>query len=464
MSSSDRLRVRRPSASLAATAFLAAACLAGPALAAGPVDLDRAAFVGVDVVDVDAGRLQKGRTVSVEDGRIAAIEPAEVAEVPEDVVVIEGRGRTLIPGLADLHVHHTASGAFPEPGAPPLFDEADLALYLVHGITTVRNMAGTPTDPLLAARARSGRLLAPRFWASGPPIVTANSVRAVTDADSARKEVRRLARAGFDFVKVYCCFGPSARASWDALVAAASEAGMPVVGHVPRDLPISEAARLASIEHLEDLPRLVADGSEEARRARLDELARSGVFVTPTLVPFESRGLSDPETRAAFLESAEASYVSSSLWRRELAALDDGSSWYLRPDEEARTARLLPDMMAFVRDLREHGVPLLAGSDSGAILGVVPGFGLHRELELLVEAGLDPAEALRSATLEAARFLGVDDVRGRIAVGTDADLVLLEENPLENVSATRTVVGVMIGRTWLGEEALGSLRESLRKR
>lgn len=442
----------------------AVGCLLATSAAAEPVHLDRAAFVGVSVVDIEAGRIVPDRTVFVAGGRIESIEPAAAARVPASVLTIDGRGRYLMPGLADLHVHHTASGAFPEPGEHPLFGEEDLALYLVYGITTVRNMAGSPIDPLLASKVRSGRTLGPRYRTTGPPIVTAKSDHAVTDAASARQEVLRQKRAGYDFVKVYCCFEPSNRPAWAALVEAAAEAGLPVVGHVPWELPLDEALRMASIEHLEHLPKLFDDLPAPDRQARLDRLVDSGVYVTPTLVPFESPGLSDPASRAAFLASERARFVSPSLWERETVSFEDGSSWYLQAGAEEQAAEWLPEMMRFTRMLHESGVPLLAGSDSGALLHVVPGDGLHRELELLAEAGLSPAEVLRTATVNAARFLGVDGVRGTVAVGYDADLVLLEENPLESISATRTIVGVMVGRTWLAEETLISLRSRLRQR
>jgi imidazolonepropionase-like amidohydrolase len=245
----------------------------------------------------------------------------------------------------------------------------------------------------------------------------------VTSPAAARAEVRRQATEGWDFIKVYNRLRPDV---YDAVLAEAGEAGIPVIGHVPlaADIERASAGGQASVEHLTGIAEAVADGRGPAGWLRLDEdaaatvaqrLAERGVWVCPTLT------------------------ILAHLADRNLSPSDAGRA----REHQAR----------MVAALYDAGVPLLAGTDAG--IDVVPaGSTLAVELELLVEAGLSPFAALRTATSEAARFLGIGDVSGTVEVGRRADLALLTANPLEDIRAVREPVGlVQRGRILFRPEA-----------
>lgn len=358
-----------------------------------PLFAGELALVGVHVISMREENVLRDRTVVIHDGRIREIGPADEVDIGS-AVRIDGAGRHLVPGLIDMHVH---------PG------EETIDAFTDAGITTVRAMAGTERVAGLRTRAAAGEMV-PTVFSAGPvvdgsPPVWPGSDEAMDPAAGAAA-VRRHADEGWDFVKVYNRLPPPV---YQAILAEAAAVGITVVGHIPLAATLMAGARggHASVEHLTGIGEEVAGGrfpaawvSADAARAGAvaRDLAGTGAWVTPTL------GI--------------------------LAALADQ---YLTPGDADRAKA---NQRMAVKALRDAGVPILAGTDAG--IGPIPaGISLAAELELLVEAGLSPYEALAAATSEAARFLDLEDEIGTIAVGARADLILLDGNPLVDISAVR---------------------------
>ena len=425
----------------------------GVALALGLVALSPAhqsppdaAFVDVTLVPLDTARVLLHQTVVVRDGRIASIGPAAAVQPPPGALRIDGRGRYLMPGLVDMHVH--------------LFDSRDLLLYLANGVTTIRNLGGyAAADSILELRRQvaAGERLGPAIVTSGnwldgdPPFRNINTV--LRTPAEARDEVRREKRLGYDFIKVYATLRPEV---YQAIVRAAREEGIPVTGHIPG--PVGLEAVLAggqvAIDHAAPLAR-EGEPATVARRVR-----DAHVAVTTTLVMLDIarvlRGA--PERLDSMLARPEARYLSAetrAFWRR--------APFLTLPRDDTFTA-LYADTEALVRALSDAHAQLLVGTDAG-LWGNVPGWSTVREIELLVASGLTPYQALRAATVEPARFLERTvpgaGVPGALAVGNRADLVVLEQDPLRDVAALERRVGVMVRGEWLDTGRLDALLAEL---
>lgn len=366
------------------------------------------ALVGVNVVPMDADTVLADRTVIVRDGTIVAIEPSADADVPPDATVIDGRGGWLAPGLMDMHVHLQAS---------------DAEAYLRAGITTVRNMWGTPNVAALRREVQQGSARLPTIFSAGPgvdgPPPTWPYTVLVETAGAAEGAVSEHVDEGWDFIKVYQNLN---REAYDAVLSRARQLGMTVVGHTPTRVGLGRVLESgqASVEHLGGY-EVVLSGLGRGLGAwaridagRIEELAGRTA----------SRGVWNCPTQVVVAELA----------RRNLAPAEA---------EEAMANRRL-----VVRALAEAGAPLLAGTDAGIGL-VPPGTSLAAELQDFVRAGLSPYRALRAATVDAAEFLGLGGSLGVVRVGARADLVLLSGNPLEQIFWVRAPVGVVLRGRWL---------------
>lgn len=418
-----------------------------------------------------------GRSVLVRDGRIEAIRPAGEMVAPEGARVVEGAGRVLIPGLADLHVH-----------LERLPDPRLLALFLTHGVTTVRNMDGRPFVLEWRRRIGAGELLGPGIVTAGPilegPDPFWDDTRVVDGPQEARRAVLEQVAAGYDFIKVYHTLRPDA---YRAVLDAAAGAGVPVAGHAPNGIPFEEllTGGQRSIEHLdgyievieaEDSPLrdrwswhklylgVPVDGERIAAAARAT--AEAGVWNVPTLTV---KGKIDrPEVVEGWLDDPRLRNLPEDLvgvWRSEtLPRLE-----HLDEDDLAALERGEAVRRRLVAALHRAGAPILAGTDTPNPF-VLPGASLYEELERLVAAGLSPYEVLAAATSEAGRFLAggagsqAAGQAGTITEGAPADLVLLEASPVEDIANTRRIAGVMVQGRWLPEGQLRGLLEELARR
>lgn len=429
---------------------LLVAGVAGRAIAKAPP----LAIEHVAVVDVVRGNLVPERTVLIAHGRIAAVGKPGAVVIPRGAVRVDGRGRFLIPGLVDLHVH-LFNNATQRPPNDWMF-----ALFVANGVTGVREMAATPRDMQQVARWRKavddGALVAPHVLAAGV---------AVNDASDVREQVREAAGSGADFIKVFSELPPS---SWRAVLDEARLRHVPVAGHVPAAVAAVDAAQAGQVtaEHLMQIYEACSsiEGEVLAARRGLD-----GAAATAMRDAQEMRVLHafDPatctKTAKAIVLAGQAQTPTLTIdWFDPARLTGDYTAdprWHLlRADEQARWRRYLQSAPAsdrkladmrwdvschIVRTLHAAGAKILAGTDTPMPL-IYPGYSLHDELERLVDCGLDLAQALRAATIGAAKLLGLDADRGTIEPGKQADLVLLDADPLEDTRNLRRIRAVVL--------------------
>lgn len=378
------------------------------------------AFTGAGVIPVcqdgvaSDDTLLASHTVVVDGDHLCAVFPDGAAALPADTVVVDASGRYLIPGLADMHVHL----GFP----------SDLVLYLANGVTTIRNMWGSPWHLTARFDLAAGTIPGPALYTTGPlmdgdpPYWPGSEV--VTTAAEATASVQAQIEAGYDFIKVYGHLSPEA---YGAILEAAGPPGIPVVGHPPESMPFGEvlASGIKSIEHLLGYS---LDGSDGALEALTVE---QKVWNCPTVVVW------DRYSRVAEFQANPPSW----LKYCHPAQID---SWMTA---SAYVEAPTPVVQAKLQQLHDLGALLMAGTDaSNPFVGA--GFSLHDELELMVGAGLSTAEVLRMATWAPAQFLGTQAEAGCIQPGMRADLVLLRANPLEDITVTRSIDGVMRQGKW----------------
>jgi imidazolonepropionase-like amidohydrolase len=418
------------------------------------------AFVDVTVIPMDRERVVPRQTVLVRGDRIEAIGPTEQVRIPAGGRRVNGRGKFLIPGLAEMHAH------IPGGQAPDSVVERTLFLYVAGGITTVRGMLGHPRHLELRDRAARNELISPTISTSGPSF-NGNSV---TNPESAARMVTEQKAAGYDFLKIH----PGVkREVFDTLAAAAQRVGIRFAGHVPLEVGLARAldARYATIDHLDGyVEAMVRTGApvtslqskffgvnlgehlDKSRLPVLVEATRSaGVWNVPTQALIEN--LLSTESVEALARRPEMRYVSAenlSQWAEAKNSLleETGSS-------RESADRMIEARRQLIKALHAGGAGLLLGSDAPQVYNV-PGFSTHRELELLVASGLTPYQALETGTRNVAVFLGTLARTGSIEVGKRADLILLDANPLADIRNTGRREGVMLRGRWLPKAEIDS--------
>lgn len=431
------------------------------------------AFEHVNVVPMDRERVLPDQTVVVVEGRIAAVGPSSKVAVPAGAERIDGRGRFLMPGLADMHVH--------------IWDQRTLMLFLANGVTTVRNMWGAPRHLMWRREIEAGARLGPTIYTTGPIIDGAppiwNGSVVVETAEDAERVVAAQKRAGYDFVKVYSMLS---RDAYGALVAAAGRHGMKVVGHVPASVGLDGAfaAKQTSIEHLtgyfeasqmESSPLRGASDRRLLRQlpAYVDEArfpavaaatARAGAWNSVTLIVAQK--FVPASEAAALLARPEMRFVPP----RMRAGWDPTKDFRMR-DRTARDWELQRrgDILrtALVSALHRAHARILLGTDTPNPF-VPPGFSIHEELRNLVGAGFTPYEAIRAGTRDASEFLGGLAEFGTVERGRRADLLMVDANPLDDVANVDRLAGVMVRGRWLPaaglRRSLDELADSYSKR
>jgi len=411
------------------------------------------AFVDVTVIPMDRERTIPRQTVVVRGGRIVTIGPSNRVQVPAGGVKVDGRGKFLIPGLAEMHAH------IPGGDTPDSLVERTLFLYVSGGITTIRGMLGHPRHLDLRARAARNELLSPTIYTSGPSL-NGNSV---PTPGAAARIVAEQKAAGYDFLKIHPGIGGEV---FDTLAATAQRVGIRFAGHVPLQVGLARALETgyATIDHLdgyveamvrERAPVTAAESQffglnlgEYLDESKLPSLVKATwearVWNVPTQVLMQN--LMPGESVEALHRRPEMRYVppgSLAQWAETKNSLlrETGSS-----EESAR--RVMQVRRNLIKALHAAGGGLLLGSDAPQIYNV-PGFSTHRELEALVAAGLTPYQALETGTRNVAVFFGRLPTSGTVGVGKRADLVLLDANPLIDVKNTSRRAGVMLRGRWL---------------
>lgn len=431
----------------------------------------------VTIIDVTSGRLTEDVTVVLAEGRIADIGKAGAINPPQGIQSVDATNQFLIPGLWDMHVHITGRYCVP--------------MFLANGVTGVRDMHSSDPDRILRMRAE-----VETRHALGPRIVTActlvdgvnpfwRGVVVAANEEEGRKAVQSLKKRGADFIKVY---SKLSRSAYLGIAAEAKKEGLPFAGHVPESIDAGEASDVGqkSMEHLygialacstdeeklrkeevEGLTKLspaaghalmlrtqikAADSfSEEKARNLFGRFVRNGTWQVPTMTML--RGIASiPD--GTFLGDSRLKYMPAYLrrvWDPKSGATD------LSPGSVAAEKRVYRDAGKLLRKMHAAGVPILAGADTTNPF-CFPGFGLHDELGLLVdEGGLTPLEALQCATLNPAKYFGMEKELGSVEKGKIADLVLLDANPLDDIHNTTKIAAVFLRGTLLTRPQLDSM-------
>lgn len=426
------------------------------------------AFVNVNVVPFDRERILEGQTVIVRDGRIAEIGPANKMKVPAGAREIDGRGKYLMPGLADMHVH-----LFPGTGKDDLAQQ-QLQLFLANGVMTVRNMIGKPEHLALRDRVAKREVLGPTIYTAGPPLLGNN----VSSPEVAERVVTEQKNAGYDLLKVHEGLTPE---TYAAIAATAKRVGIPFAGHVTATVGLKRAleAQQTSIEHLDGyLQAMVADNSpvpptpsqvvlgpvlEHIDESKIPALAaatrKANVWNDPTLTLFKL--VVSDTTPEEYLKWPEMQYIPAKM-REGFAKQKQSTLGEPVPLSERQRYLELRNKMLIA--LRAAGAKLLVGPDSPQFF-LVPGFATHRELQSFVEAGLTPYQALEAATINPAEYFAqvfkTSRDFGTVEVGMRADLLLLDANPLQSVANLSKRQGVMVRGRWLPETELRQMLDNI---
>jgi hypothetical protein len=382
---------------------------------------------------MDRERVLADHTVLIRDGRIDTVAPSDDVSIPRGATVIDGRGKFLLPSLVDTHVH--------------VDDPGDLTVFLAHGIGAVRNLEGLPYHVFLRDQVDAGTLRGPRFFTCGPY----SNLPRIADPASATREVVAQAQAGYDCVKIH---GELTVETLVALGQAAQSAGLPLIGHVPRNLELRnvlETGAMQEISHAEEyLYTHFAHRPRETWPEAIDEAVRAtkaaGVDVTPTLVTYRSiaaqvRDLDAELTRLPL-------QLAGPFARRKFRP---GNNRYQRKFEIEDAVWLEENLLLqrqLVLALHEAGVPLLTGTDANSPANV-PGYSLHEELALLVEIGLRPWDALQAATSHGWQRVSRRDDVGQVAAGMQAELLLLDADPLADIRNSTKIAGIVSRGEWL---------------
>jgi len=428
----------------------------------------------VNVIDVKTGQTLPRRFVLIHGDRIQSI--ATAARATRGMQVVEGRGKYLIPGLWDMHVHLW-------------YKQNQFPMYLAAGVTGVRDMGSELTQvKRWRSEIKSGELLGPHIETCGPPVDGGPS----DDAKLPLVVVRTPAEArvaydhleqdlNVDFVKV---LSRVPRDAYFALIERARKWGLPVAGHVPEGVSVDEAitARQSSIEHLSGVLLACSSDERKIRPLRLlaierkdnnavlnyaervlvtfdptkasvlfDRMARFASYEVPTMVMLRRMSYADADELA---RNPNLKYVPAAIrktWSdpREIKKTIPEATLALIDRQYERCSWI-------VEQMQRMGVPIMAGTDTGDPY-TFPGYDLHRELQLLVKAGLTPLQALRAATVTPAEYLDADESLGTVAQGKMADLVLLDADPLKDIRNTQKISAVVVGGKYLSKEKLDAM-------
>jgi imidazolonepropionase-like amidohydrolase len=424
-------------------------------------------FRSVNVITMENDKVQPDQDVVIRNGRIVSVGKAGQARPGNNALLIDGKGKYLMPGLAEMHAH-----------VPPVDDlepmKEVLTLFACNGITTIRGMLGHPRHLELRSKIEKGEILGPRFYTSGPSFSggTVASPQAATEMVSAQK------KAGYDFLKLHPGLNVE---KFNSLVQTAKTENIPFAGHVSFDVGIWRAieAGYATIDHMDGFIEGLVPGIDSMTeqqsgffglyaakladttriRKLMDGLRHANVWVVPTQALAE-RWMA-PASSESFRSASEMKYMNDQTlnnWTNSKNSLMNNPRY-----KAAEVNDYLKLRRRLIHACQQYGVGLLLGSDAPQVFNV-PGFSVHHELEYMVNSGLTPYQALQSGTVNVARFYNQTQDRGMVKKGMVADLVLLDGNPLTDIKQTRNVAGVMLRNRWLSKAFIDQELKKLEKR
>jgi len=421
-------------------------------------------FTSVNVVPMDSEKIIENSMVAVKDGKVTAI--GKKLKYRKDALVIDAKGKYLMPGLAEMHAH-----------VPPNENieshKEVLFLFAANGITTIRGMLGHPKHLELRSMINSGEVFGPRFYTTGPSF---NGL-SVKTAERGAEMVREQKAAGYDYLKLHPGL---TKETFAAVSSTAREAGIPFAGHVSFGVGVWRAidAGYSSIDHMDGFVEAMVPGIESmveqqtglfgmfvADRADasvipklMKELKEKNIWVVPTQ-SLADRWFSAGFTGEEFLKDPDSKYMDRKIVNQWIDSKKNLMS------NEQYDSKKIDDFIKLRRKLiyecQQNGVGLLLGCDAPQVFNV-PGFSTHNELKYLVDAGLTPYQALRTGTVNVATYLKLADA-GTIKPGAIADLILINGNPLTDITSTKKVEGVMVQGKWLSKSEIESGLKKLEK-
>jgi imidazolonepropionase-like amidohydrolase len=424
-----------------------------------------AAFVDVTVIPMDSERELRNHTVVVEGDRIIAVGPSRSTPVPAGATRLDGRGKYLMPGLAEMHAHVVG-------GQNPNHEQMNrdiLFLYVANGITSIRAMLGQPNQLPLRQQLVRGEVLGPMMYVSAPSL-NGNSA---PNPDSAVKLVRAYKTAGYDFLKIHPGLS---RETYDAIVRTAADAGLSWAGHVPAavGLPHAMTSKQSTVDHLDGMLEMATPDSIFARlrnnavpfthfvdavdSSRFSMIARrmkaARMWSVPTMLIWENI-YTQSESPEQMARRSELRYASRQAVANHVAQKYNTLEQHRNQGiTAAASAKYLALRRAALKAIADADAPLLMGTDSPQMF-MVPGFALHRELAIVSEAGLTPFQIYSSGSRNVGQYvaehLGQDGRFGTVTVGSRADLVMLDANPLRSIANLSRRAGVMVRGRWVSK-------------
>jgi hypothetical protein len=410
------------------------------------------AITNVTVVPMDRERTIADQTVVIRADRIAELGPAASVQVPAGATRVDGKGKFLMPGVAEMHAHIPGGKASDE------FIDRVLTLFVANGVTTIRGMLGDPRHIPIRAAVAKGERLGPTIYTSGPSF-NGNSA---TSPEVAVKMVQDQKAAGYDFLKIH----PGVPlAAFDAMAAEANKLGMPFSGHVPADVGLMRAlsAKFRSIDHIDGyFEYAVRDGTPVDPKnagffsatfaAHLDpaklqravaETKKAGVWIVPTQGLMEI--FMDPATPDEMRKRSGVQYIPGETvdnWAKQRTAFMAQPTATREINE-----RFLVERRKLLKALHDAGVDIILGSDAIQTFSV-PGFSIHNEMQAMARAGLTPYQIYVTGTRNVARFFGREKEAGTVEAGRIADLVLVDADPLKDVGNFARQTGVVVRGRW----------------
>ena len=439
-----------------------------------PGSAQTVAFTNVNVIPMDRERVLANQTVVIKNGLIVEIGGAKKVKLPKDAVRVDGTGKYLIPGLADMHTHLLSdANEYPKSIGPD-----ELRVMVANGVTTVRFMIGTPELLALRTRSANAEIEAPTIFVASPHLTGREQGNnfVVNTPEEAREAVRKSKAAGYDFIKVTTFVKPEV---YEAAVDEAAKQNIRVVGHADSRFVGVERAWKAKqqIEHLDGYMELLLRDDAPMKgsvsdlyiynpenwksfdyidESKIPEIARKTVAANPYVNPtqhFMKNSFGRVRTEEEIRKQPDFRFYPPKVQQQWLDFYKKNRFINTVPLE--KRARWIELRNKLIKAIYDAGGRIMTGSDTPEFLWLY-GFGMHHEMKALKDAGLSNYAVLEAATKNPSMFLGEIDKAGTIEKGKRADLILLNANPLTDISATENRAGVMLKGKWHTQQELNA--------